>query len=134
MPPEGGDQLNKLIEVDIREDIPFDERLDNYRGVYHNYGCNLINDPKFDVKLVQDRLAMQGNQQNLYEYIADQFGKDIYLEPTETFYDDEHQPKTPKDMDLYYMLYDLKKGIPNPKVSALSPKEQERLLQEDRLR
>ena len=73
------------------------------------------------MKLIQDRFAMQGNQKNMYEYVADIFGKDIFVPLPEGVIDDEHQCRTPEDMDLKDLVHDIKRNLPNSKAMAMQP-------------
>ena len=77
---------------------------------------------------------MQGNQENMYEYVADIFGKDVFVPMPEGVQDEEHQCRTPEDMELKDLIYDIKKNQYNAKAIKMDPQQLQKIVNEDRLK
>ena len=76
---------------------------------------------------------MQGMQKNMYEYVADQFGKDVFVPMPEGVIDEEHHVHTPEDTDLKWLIDDVKKNNPNPTAQNMEPEKLIKIMNEDRL-
>ena len=70
----------------------------------------------------------------MYEYVSDVFGKDVFVPLPEGIPDEEHQCRTPEDMELRDLNYDIKRNLPNKKALAMDPEELLKVVAEDRLK